>query len=266
VVGASYYILEYRQTGAVSFIEVPNLNGSFVDLPLNYGVNYEFRIRAFCTVGIPSQYSGIVGFTTAPLPGGGGNVNCPSPGGIVTQGINSNTAIVNWEPLTQNATCYIVAYGLQGTNPANWPQFVVPHPGNTLRMTNLLQGSSYWVRIRTNCSSCALGSGELSTWSGTVAFSTPAQKQNLAENAMSALKVYPNPVQDILQIELPAVEEGKATLTLYALTGEKLLIENLNLQEVGAVTELSLRHLPQGVYLLELKTNQRRFIEKIIKR
>jgi hypothetical protein len=263
---ASYYILEYRQAGSGAFIEVPNLSGSSVDLPLNYGVSYEFRVRAFCAVGIPSQYSSIVSFTTAPPPAAGGNVVCPSPGGIATQGINSNTVIVNWEPLSQNATCYIISFGLQGTNPANWPQFVVPHPGNTLRMTNLLPGSSYWVRIRTNCSSCALGSGELSSWSANVAFSTPAQKQNLVENAEGGLKVYPNPAQDVLQIEWPAVEENEATLALYALTGEKLLAENLDSRKIGSAAELNISHLPSGVYLLELKTNQYRFVEKIIKR
>ncbi|MCS6905471.1 MAG: FG-GAP-like repeat-containing protein [Bacteroidia bacterium] len=265
IVGAAYYLLEYRQIGTIPFREVPNITTTSLDLPLDYSTTYEFRVRAFCSAGIPSQYSSIVSFSTPALPGGGSTTNCPPPGGINTQIINANTAVVNWEPITQNATCYIVSFGLQGTNPANWPQFVIPHPGNTLRMTNLIPANNYFVRIRTNCSSCALNSGQLSNWSANVPFSTPAAKLNSSFQEEVLIKAYPNPAQEVLQIEISGLESENALISLYNLTGEKLITTSLERSTETLTTYFNLGQLPAGLYLLEVKWGNKQFTEKIIK-
>ncbi len=80
------------------------------------------------------------------------------------------------------------------------------------------------------------------------------------ENELVMARLYPNPVSDLLQVEL---EEGslKATLTLYELTGRQVLRRQIN--SGGAV---SLSTLPAGVYLYKLTVDGKIQSGKLMKR
>lgn len=75
--------------------------------------------------------------------------------------------------------------------------------------------------------------------------------------ALPAIKVYPNPATDFLSIETPV----NTTARLYDLNG-RLQIEKENLTDHDL---LNIQHLPKGVYFLELKIGEQRFIRKIVK-
>ncbi len=76
-------------------------------------------------------------------------------------------------------------------------------------------------------------------------------------NPKGRLLIYPNPVEDIINIQL--LEESIASVTLYTLTGQKI--------KTSFSSELSLAHLAAGAYLLEVRsTSGKSEIKKLIKK
>lgn len=76
-------------------------------------------------------------------------------------------------------------------------------------------------------------------------------------------KVYPNPANDYLNIEVQSEEIGEGVFQLYAITGQ-LLAEQRSLISEGLYREqMEVQHLPEGAYLLKLTMGQEQHIEKI---
>lgn len=86
------------------------------------------------------------------------------------------------------------------------------------------------------------------------------QGVGLEENELVMARIYPNPVSELLQVEL---QEGssKATLTLYELTGRQVLRRQLH-----SSGTISLSNLPQGVYLYSLSVDGKIQSGKLVKR
>jgi len=60
------------------------------------------------------------------------------------------------------------------------------------------------------------------------------------------LNVYPNPVGDILNIDLSGMVETKGTLSIFNFEGKALVSQQVNNE---GVLSLDISHLPMGVYL-----------------
>jgi hypothetical protein len=69
------------------------------------------------------------------------------------------------------------------------------------------------------------------------------------------LRVFPNPAQDLLKIELPGHD---FQLSIFSLTG-KAMLQPLNFRESAMI---DIRHLPEGIYLLRLTNNQKQSITR----
>ena len=67
---------------------------------------------------------------------------------------------------------------------------------------------------------------------------------------LKKVKVYPNPVQSVLNIELPTADYQNVLIDMYDVTGKKLKSFKENWQEN---ISLNIESLPAGNYLLELK-------------
>lgn len=76
------------------------------------------------------------------------------------------------------------------------------------------------------------------------------------------LSVYPNPVSDILTVNLNNNGSGSACLTIYNCLGKIVMNETLT----GSKHILDLEALPKGVYLIKLTGGQEEIIGKIIKK
>ena len=61
------------------------------------------------------------------------------------------------------------------------------------------------------------------------------------------LKVYPNPVRDVLQVEISGTIKGKATLSLFDLSGK--LVRETGLD--GQKAEIRMGDLARGTYILK---------------
>ena len=80
------------------------------------------------------------------------------------------------------------------------------------------------------------------------------------EQTKPSLKIYPNPVTEVLHIEGAASENVTATLS--ELTGKIVFSQKL---PVGSSLQLNLMNLAKGTYLLQLETKKEISLQKIIK-
>lgn len=75
------------------------------------------------------------------------------------------------------------------------------------------------------------------------------------------VKIYPNPTQGLLKVEIPIQE--KASITITVLTIQGALVKKL--QVSGAFTEIDLRSQSPGVYLMQISIGEAVSEWKIIK-
>lgn len=76
----------------------------------------------------------------------------------------------------------------------------------------------------------------------------PAPEEVFGEEGIQEVKVYPNPVQEVLIIELPEMQ-ATTRMELWNMEGKKLMD-----QTISSHSSVQVASLPSGVYLLRLKT------------
>lgn len=90
---------------------------------------------------------------------------------------------------------------------------------------------------------------------------------NALENDLSKqLKVYPNPTQDELNLELETNLQGKYQWIIKDMNGKTLIELQGEKNEMVIQQKINLQHLPNGMYILEWKNERGQARKKIIKR
>lgn len=77
------------------------------------------------------------------------------------------------------------------------------------------------------------------------------------------LRIFPNPAQDILQIENTGGWSGSSSIVLEDLQGRRVL-QQLVKDQSQAIVRLSLTDLPAGVYLLRIESESGRYSQRLI--
>lgn len=91
---------------------------------------------------------------------------------------------------------------------------------------------------------------------------TPEIPDNISDKtSISKLKVYPIPAKNTLAIDLSANETSSYTITISTPTGQIVYRE----QFVGIKQELNIESISNGIYLLEILSDQHKFSRLIIK-
>ena len=83
------------------------------------------------------------------------------------------------------------------------------------------------------------------------------------EEQNQAIKVYPNPSKDFIQLEIPAFTKGVFSLKINDLTGRNL--SEFELKGGQKVHSIDIQKLPQGVYFLNAEQGDKRLVKKIVK-
>lgn len=87
----------------------------------------------------------------------------------------------------------------------------------------------------------------------------------VADQAMSSLKVYPNPVQDVLTIDYKANNAGKLQTRLFNINGQLVAQNSYQLYQGENQFQLDFTALPAGIYQLQLQgdggTTTRRLVK-----
>ena len=76
------------------------------------------------------------------------------------------------------------------------------------------------------------------------------------------LSVYPNPISDILNINLTGIGRGEGTLSILNFEGKTLLSRQVNNE---GILSLDISHLPTGIYLCRYSNATEKKTVKIIK-
>jgi hypothetical protein len=86
----------------------------------------------------------------------------------------------------------------------------------------------------------------------------------LAKNSFHQIAIYPNPLKDIISIELPKfTSDVIENVFVYEFSGKLILTKEFN-QKSSAVN-ISLKNLNLGVYILSIETNRSKFNKVIVK-
>jgi len=87
---------------------------------------------------------------------------------------------------------------------------------------------------------------------------------NNIENATLKLTVVPNPTQDVVTASYEAVNTSNTSIILLDVSGVVITTMDLGTQQRGSV-KLPLSNLAAGMYLIELKSGNRKAVQRVIK-
>jgi hypothetical protein len=118
---------------------------------------YEWRVRANCTGGLHSFWSGAVQFTTTDQP------PCPIPGNLAADSITETTAILHWSPVP---TAQVYQVQIRFPN-GPWIDAGDVIGDTTLLASGLTPNTTYEWRVRAKCDS-----NMFSNWSSVATFNT----------------------------------------------------------------------------------------------
>jgi hypothetical protein len=261
--GAVSYTLLYRVSGSGSWQEIPGITATSYTLQgLISNTRYEFSIRTQCANGQLAGNSAIQTYTTAAAPSG-----CLPPSGITLQNIGATSAQLRWQAAT-GAVCYIISYGPIGTPVSSWNQLLIPGGNLVTQLDNLRSGVRYGVILQTNCSLCSSRSGARSPESPVTEFNTTVAKEEKIDEknaALAAARLYPNPTQGKLILEVPPAGTEILEVLLSDIMGKVLRKYTFAMQKSEPLSlELDFSDYPSGVYHLELSTDKLRHTQKII--
>jgi hypothetical protein len=94
-------------------------------------------------------------------------------------------------------------------------------------------------------------------------FPTAIVENSTRENK---LKLYPNPAQDFLRLELADLEVNKTEVSIYNVLGQKMYYEIDRTESKNFLKELAINHLPPGIYNLIMINGVQVFFKRFVKR
>jgi hypothetical protein len=225
-------------TGATTvLVPTDNITG------LVENTKYYVHIRANCT-GETSDWS-LDSFLT-PIP-------CRAPV-LKTNYINTDEAVVYWEAVP-TATSYEYAI----TKSATVPVIGTKIEATSVLLSALNDGVTYYVHVRNTCNSVDIISQ--SPWS-TISFKTFPLGVEDVNNMPFAVSAHPNPVSDILTVDITGKLAKGATLTIVDVTGKVLINTLVNDHN----TDVNMSALPSGNYILKYSDGNHDQVLKVNKK
>ena len=97
-----------------------------------------------------------------------------------------------------------------------------------------------------------------------VSFKTQKAEKPAADDFSLLFKAYPNPVQDRISVQYLNEEKGIVLIEFYDLTGKKVFKHAVQKPAGINKTNLNIRDLKNGVYLLKLSTGEQMDIKQIV--
>ncbi len=182
--------------------------------------------------------------------------NCGIPQNITCTGLFGNKVLFGWEEVI-DATSYELEYRI-GNSPI-WESIETERTNYTLFVGN----NQITYRLR---SICPLGVGP---WSNPVTFGRQSGfTASLADEsngiANNITKIYPNPIQSVVNIEYAANQT--AHLTIFDASGKLVTQRGLDETAGGiAVEQMNVGDWARGFYLLRLQIGEEVFTEQLVK-
>lgn len=181
------------------------------------------------------------------------------PTGLNAVNISNNSATLNWT--IDSALFYAVEY--KKSDASEWVNVGTGLTASGIVINNLTAGIAYSWRVNANCSSIP------SLLYAVSSFTTPARNTTITNlNNGFGLKLTPNPISNSTVLDYLLPSDGKASLILYNMLGQKLQIIELGNQTQGQYVKNfsnEFSRLAAGLYILRLEQNGKAHAIKFIK-
>jgi hypothetical protein len=280
--GATGYSLDYRVSGATAWTTVTVTGTSQVLTSLTASTTYEYRVNTTCAVS-SSGYTATGTFTTtAPT------TTCSDPYETNNTLATASAAAVN-TPIQALISSSTDNDYFSFSNSATQPNIRVT-------LTNIPTGKDYDLRLYnsagTNVKS-SLNTGVTSekilynaapvgaykvrvypyTGSSTTACytliinvgsTTFTREIGESETPFEEVKVTPNPVADVLNIEWHAEAEAPATIRLFDLTGREMNRMVRQMSKENANVQMDVRNIQNGMYIITLQQGETLQTKKVV--
>ncbi|MBK8967343.1 MAG: fibronectin type III domain-containing protein [Lewinellaceae bacterium] len=140
---ADGYNLQWRVSGNATWLTVPNVPNPYLLSGLPAASTIEVRLQSRCG-GTTSDFSPVKGFTTSGTTG----ATCNAPANPSVKVLSSSSAVVTWSSVS-GALGYQIS--IQKNSAGSWTAPATT-TGTSYTLSNLDAGTTYTVRIATNCS------------------------------------------------------------------------------------------------------------------
>ncbi|MBC8046975.1 MAG: FG-GAP repeat protein, partial [Fimbriimonadaceae bacterium] len=180
---------------------------------------------------------------------------CDPASSFTSIGVGSTTATFTWDWVygSYSYKVYLNRIGVPG------PPMVMTTESNSITVTGLVPGATYKCYVKTQCQAGWTGRSNFKTIN-----TTPTTGIDAGENN-SEVKLYPNPVTNILNIET-GVLLGETNIRIYDAKGEVVMSKSYNLESVNKTLQLEdMSSLPEGFYFVEIQNNNASVVRKISK-
>jgi parallel beta-helix repeat protein len=179
-------------------------------------------------------------------------ITCHDPV-LAVNSITANHALVYWDTVKTAAQYeYIVS---QDPNP---PLHATITTNNAVLASGLLPATQYWAHVRSHCNNVySISPG----WT-TITFTTlQATDVNNVSGNDNEILVYPNPVKDVLTVQVADKMEGTANVAIADIAGKILRTVLITKQK----TEINVSGLPSGLYFVKYTNDRKTVVTKVHK-
>lgn len=258
------YQIQVREKNTIYWggTSTAGLNRSFTYL--KGATDYEYQVRTKCLVNATrnpwSAYSSIAKLTTLPNPP---TVTCLPPTNSYSTINNANSVTINWDTAS-NADFYTIR--LQKAGDTTWGG--KSSTLNTISFNYLTQNTKYYYKIRTRCLASTT-INELSDFTTLDSFMTPFIKSvpTLIFNDINAAwTVYPNPTQDVLNVQFISAEDANVVIKVSDMTGR--LVKTISTSSVlgNNLIDVNVAELVNGIYTLQvIQADKLKYVTKFTK-
>ncbi len=231
---AEKYRLRYRIPNVTSWQEVAtNVNYRFLN-ELLPNTTYQYQLKAKCDDENSSIWAGNFNLFIT------GSTVCDRPISLGTTINSATAATINWDTDPDDVK-YKVKYKVAG---GTWIEVFVNQP--LLVLTGLETGAVYKYKLKTKCPDGWTNWGDKYDFNLPASINIDSARRNMLDET---IRLYPNPVQASLIIELSRFESGE--LYLYNAMGKLIQTTQISTSKY----ELNTEQLPTGLYYLKIRSN-----------
>ncbi|MBU3676114.1 MAG: T9SS type A sorting domain-containing protein [Chitinophagaceae bacterium] len=231
---------------------------------LKGSTDYEYEIRTKCLLNATrnqwSAFTSIAKFTTLPDPP---TVTCLPPTNIYTTINNANSVTINWDTAS-NADFYSVR--IQKAGDTLWGGTSTTL--NSTTFNSLSQNTKYYFKVRTKCLANTTINAN-SEFTVVDSFTTPYIKPtpSLIFNDINAgWSVYPNPTQDVVNVQFVSPEDATITINLMDMTGRLVKTVTASAIMGSNLIDVNMSEFVNGVYTLHVIQNDKlKYVTKVNK-
>ncbi|MGI9192880.1 MAG: fibronectin type III domain-containing protein [Chitinophagaceae bacterium] len=231
---------------------------------LKGSTDYEYEIRTKCLLNATrnswSAFNSIAKFTTLPDPP---TVTCLPPTNLNVTINNANSVTLNWDTAS-NADFYSVR--LQKAGDTVWGGSSTTL--NSFSFNSLSQNTKYYYKVRTKCLTGTTVNAN-SVFTIVDSFTTPYIKPtpSLIFNDINAgWNVYPNPTQDVVNVQFVSPEDANITIKIMDMTGR--LVKTVSAPAImgSNLIDVNMAEFVNGVYTLHVIQNDKlKYVTKVNK-